>query len=545
MDTKRVIIATVLCLGILLGWNFLATYMGWLPPPSASSTVAETQNTAQTPAVPQSTNPFPEAAPVARFTPSEGREIKVTTPLYTASFHTGGGILRSFTLSRYAEGLEPDSPPLNMISYAAAATAPMGLLFNGQPSWSLGQWSFTGDDLTLKEGESGSLTFEGELDGVRITRTLTFQADTYLIEEKDVLTSTSDVPRTTRMGYTMAVTPLGGATMQPGMSSYNPMRMVWDKGGSFSQSNFSDKLVKEGMIEQGEMLWAGAMSNYFLAIILPAQNPNLVFKGRIQDDVWRTAVEVPDVLLTPGQPENSSLHWWLGPKDRSLLSQAPNDLSAADDMGFFTFIALPFAWILMAIESLVGNYGVAIILLTVLIKILFWPLMRKSYHSMEQMKKIQPMLAEIQKKYANDKQRQSMEMMQLYKTYGVNPMGGCLPLLLQLPIFVALYQALLMSMDLRHASFITYLPFTDIMWLADLSAKDPLYITPIIMGITMFLQQWMAPAVGDPTQRKVMMLMPVIFTFLFLNFPSGLVLYWLTNNVLSIAQQWWTLRKVK
>lgn len=544
MDTKRVLLATVLCLGVLLGWNYLATFMGWVAPPAATRTVEQTQNATQTPASPTS-SAFPEAAPVARFTPSEGKEIKVTTPLYSATFHTGGGILRSFTLSQYAEGLEPNSPPLNMISAAAAATAPMGLLFNGQPSWTLGQWSFTGEDLNLKAGENGTLTFEGELDGVRIKRTLTFNADTYLIEEKDELISTTDVPRTTRMGYTMAVTPLGGASMQPGMSSYNSMRMVWDKDASFEQTNYSDKLVKEGMVEQGNVLWAGTMSNYFLAIMLPSENPNLVFKSRIQDDVWRTAVEVPDVLLNPGEPQNSSLHWWLGPKERALLAEAPNDLAAADDMGFFTFIALPFVWILVAIESLVGNYGLAIILLTVLIKILFWPLMRKSYHSMEQMKKIQPKLQEIQKKYANDKQRQSAEMMQLYKTYGVNPMGGCLPLLLQLPIFVALYQALLMSIDLRHASFITFFPFTDILWLADLSSKDPLYITPIIMGITMFLQQWMAPAVGDPTQRKVMMLMPVIFTFLFLNFPSGLVLYWLTNNVLSIAQQWWTLRKIK
>jgi YidC/Oxa1 family membrane protein insertase len=134
-------------------------------------------------------------------------------------------------------------------------------------------------------------------------------------------------------------------------------------------------------------------------------------------------------------------------------------------------------------------------------------------------------------------------MMQLYKTYGVNPMSGCLPILVQMPIFVALYQALLHSLELRHAAFITYLPFTDILWLADLSAQDPFYITPLIMGATMFLQQWLAPAMGDPTQRKMMMLMPVIFTVMFLTFPAGLVLYWLCNNIISIAQQWWTLRK--
>lgn len=164
---------------------------------------------------------------------------------------------------------------------------------------------------------------------------------------------------------------------------------------------------------------------------------------------------------------------------------------------------------------------------------------------MEQMKKIAPLMEDLKKKYGSDREALSQEMMQLYRTYNINPMSGCLPILVQLPVFIALYNALLNSENLRHAEFITYLPFTDIIWLADLSVKDPLYITPLVMGATMFLQQWLSPAVGDPTQRKVMMLMPVIFTFMFLNFPAGLVVYWLANNVLSIGQQWWTLRKVR
>ena len=226
-----------------------------------------------------------------------------------------------------------------------------------------------------------------------------------------------------------------------------------------------------------------------------------------------------------------------------MLKAAPNDLSASVDMGFFTFLSVPLLWLLTFFHSLVSNWGVAIILLTVLIKLLFWPLTRKSYKSMEKMKKIQPMMKQLQEKYGQDKEALSREMMQLYKTYGVNPMGGCLPILIQLPVFVALYQALLHSIELRHAAFITYLPFTDTLWLADLSAKDPFYITLIIMGATMLLQQWLSAAMGDPTQRKMMMIMPLIFTVMFINFPSGLVLYWLSNNVLSIAQQWWTLRK--
>jgi YidC/Oxa1 family membrane protein insertase len=223
----------------------------------------------------------------------------------------------------------------------------------------------------------------------------------------------------------------------------------------------------------------------------------------------------------------------------------PKDLKASINYGFFDFIAKPLNQFLNFLHDYVGNYGVAIIILTIIIKALFWPLSHKSYKSMEQMKKLQPMMAKIREKHADDREKMNAEIMQLYKTYKVNPAGGCLPMLMQIPVFFALYQALLGAIELRHAAFIPHLPFTDMVWLADLSAKDPYYITPLIMGATMFLQQRMSPPMGDPMQAKIMMFMPVIFTFLFLNFPAGLVVYWLVNNVLSIGQQWLMIRKSK
>jgi YidC/Oxa1 family membrane protein insertase len=182
-----------------------------------------------------------------------------------------------------------------------------------------------------------------------------------------------------------------------------------------------------------------------------------------------------------------------------------------------------------------GNWGFAIILLTVCIKALFWPLTQKSYSSMKAMQKLQPKMAKLREKYANDKQRLNTEMMTLYKENRVNPFGGCLPILIQIPVFFALYQVLLRSIELRHAPFMW--------WITDLSAKDPYYVTPLIMGVTMFLQQKMTPTTMDPMQARLMMMMPVVFTFLFLNFPSGLVIYWLVNNVLTIAQQYLINRK--
>jgi len=183
--------------------------------------------------------------------------------------------------------------------------------------------------------------------------------------------------------------------------------------------------------------------------------------------------------------------------------------------------------------------------LTIIIKIVFWPLTHKSYKSMDQLRKLQPLMAQIREKHKDDRQQMNEEMMRLYKTYKVNPAGGCLPMVVQIPVFIGLYQALLNAIELRHAPFITHVPFTDIIWLADLSVKDPFYVTPIIMGATMFLQQKMTPAPGDPTQAKIMLALPVVFTFMFLNFPSGLVVYWLVNNVLSIAQQWHLINKSK
>ena len=535
MDNRRLILAIVISAVILFGWNALSDYMGWTPEPAP---VAENARTAEAPAPAAPQAPSAPAMPVARFTPSEGRLVSVETPLYTAVFHTGGGILQSFDLKNYDAGIVPGSPRFNMISKAAATVAPMGLLINGHPTWNMGQWSFEGTDVRLDSGDA-SLTFRGQMDGLDITRVITFHADTYLMDETVSLLSAAGEP-SARVSYSLGTTDLSSE------STYDSMSMAWELKGSLKREIDVKDLTAEGVMSSGSIQWAGTMSNYFLAAVLPDQSRECVFKGRITDGgVWRAAVELQNVQVAPGQAAQLSNSWWIGPKSRDLLSKAPNDLRSSIDMGIFSFLAVPLLMLLSWFQSFLGNWGLAIILLTILIKIAFWPLSRKSFKSMEQMKKLQPMMKQIQEKYKGDKQAQSREMMQLYKTYGVNPMGGCLPILIQLPVFVALYQALLNCIELRHASFITYLPGTDLLWLADLSVKDPFYITPLVMGATMFLQQWLSPAMGDPQQRKIMMLMPVIFTVMFINFPSGLVLYWLCNNILSIMQQSWTLHKTK
>lgn len=545
MQNKNLIIAIVLCLGIMFGWGYLAEYMGWVKRPDPvvtaqqeaaqeqSRILAEQQQKQEAAAKAQ-------AATLPVFTPSEGRDVTIESPLYKAVVYSGGGILRSYTLNLYGKGLEASSPRINLVDPATAAVAPWGLLVNGQPSWSTGKWAFEGSDLQLSAGTQGTLRFVGEVDGLRIVREFLFRPDTYLMTEKIRISTLGDAARTVRLGFTVASDSSAATGGQ-----YDGMRIAWDLAGKFKEDSDAKDLASTGVQDTGQIFWASAMSTYFMNAVAPANTADLTLKGRLQNEVYRAALERPDLVVNPGVESELEVSYWVGPKVRSLLVQAPNNLVNAIDLGMFSIIAKALLWLLQFFYDYVHNWGVAIILLTVLIKAAFWPLTAKSYASMEKMKKLQPMMTSLREKYADNKEQLNKEIMGLYKTYGVNPASGCVPILVQLPVFFGLYQALLTSIELRHASFITYLPFTDMLWLADLSAKDPYYITPIIMGITMFLQQKMSPPAGDPMQQKIMMFLPLIFTAMFLSFPSGLVLYWLVNNVLSIAQQWMMMRKLK
>jgi YidC/Oxa1 family membrane protein insertase len=268
-------------------------------------------------------------------------------------------------------------------------------------------------------------------------------------------------------------------------------------------------------------------------------------------DIVEARYEEPEVLLSPGSRQSFEHLLFFGPKSTEALSQAGHELIRVIDFGTFHFLAKPLLWLMNWIYGVLPNYGVAIIVLTILTKVLLWPLGNKSYKSMSQMKKLQPLIQEIRQKYKNDRKRMNEEVMRLHRTYNINPLGGCLPMVLQIPVFFALYRMLDSAIELRHAHFLW--------WINDLSAPDRLFnfgfsvpfmeppygipVLTLVMGATMFLQQKMTPTAGDPTQAKMMMLMPVVFTFIFINFSSGLVLYWLINNVLSIGQQYYTQKK--
>lgn len=536
MENKNLILAVVLCLIVLFGWGRFAEYMGWVTPPQPSQN--QTNAPALEPAPAASVEPA-QNLPV--FTPSPGRDFTVQTPLYEAVFYTGGGPLRSFVLKKYHTGILPDSPLVNMVDPRTAKVAPLGLVINGQPSWSTGQWTLEGD-LEALEVTDGSKQFaiSGIVDNLRVRREFIIDGQTYLIREKITLANEGEHARSSRVSLTQAM----DSSLSSG-SQYDSMRIAWDLNGKLDDENSTKTLQTTGVMESGKIYWAGPMSTYFLAAAMPGQSEGVTIKGRVQDSIWRVGVETEEIYLQPGQSVTMDAAYWTGPKDRAQMLAVSEQLAKSIDLGYFSIIAKGLLWLLEHIYQYVHNWGVAIIILTFIIKGLFWPLTAKSYASMEKMKQLQPMMNNIREKYKDNREEMNKEVMALYKTYGVNPASGCVPILVQLPVFFGLYQALLTSLALRHASFITYLPGTDIIWLADLSAKDPLYITPIIMGLSMFIQQRMSPPPADPMQRKIMMFLPLIFTVLFLNFPAGLVLYWLVNNILGIFQQWLMMRKFK
>lgn len=547
MDIKRVILAVALSMVVLGAWTYFIQPM-YAPTPQQRVEQAQEQQGEKTAeqqggvTVEEPSKPSVELGAgdkVAKAAPA-GRTITVKTPLYTAIFNTDGGVLQSFKLHKYKSSIEPGSPDVNLVSAEAAMLRPMELQLGGKA-----EWKDMGDqDITLGSGdEPATLHFTGVMGDVVVTRVLTFNPDTYLIDEDVLLQNNSQNRLKGSLGFTLDATSLSSED-----NKYNFTRIAAYSKDGLQEEKDTDDLMTEGFKSADQLKWGGISSNYFLMAMLPpvsetADENGASFRASMKDDVYTMVLDQPLGGVEPSAEKSYSLTYFMGPKVQEILDAAPNDLGLAVNLGWFDFIAKPLLVALKVIYNFVGNYGIAIIILTVIIKLILWPLSHKSYKSMNQMKKLQPMMAQIREKYKDDRQKMNEEMMQLYKTYKVNPAGGCAPMLLQIPVFIGLYQALLNSIELRHASFISHLPFTDMIWLADLSAKDPYYITPIIMGATMFLQQKMTPAPGDPTQQKIMLFMPIFFTFIFLNFPSGLVVYWLVNNVLSIAQQWWMLRK--
>ncbi len=556
---KRTFLAIVLSLAVLLVYQtFFAKPQ--IPP---QPTVATNQQTVQTakearnaPAVTTQISTAKETGTKSTVAP---QDIKVETAQYTAIFSTRGGALKSFQLKGYQkdctectddiypriknfvtsskEQLPPKSKGLvDLVEVKEGMPYPLTITFpessiNIAPD-AIYEANATKLDL-INAKEKQNLVFSQTYDNkIKVEKTFTFNPDNYTIG-LDVKV------------YNLTDSPLNQIPKLSWQQSYDPQRELDSYGHDGPVASVAKSIERQEVKNLDKektlgpnVLWSGFESKYFIAAFIP-ENPSLTSTMMNLDASNMTSVSIKGQKeLIPGKQSGSfNYTLYLGPKEHKLLKAQNVGLEDSIDFGsWLKWLAMPLLWVLNFLHNYIANYGLAIIILTLLIKIIFWPLGNLSYKSMKEMQDLQPKIAELKEKYKTDQAKISQETMALYKTHKVNPFGGCLPMLIQIPIFFGLYKALLYSIELRHSPLFW--------WIQDLSAKDPYYITPIIMGATQFIQQKMTPTMGDPMQAKIMLLMPIVFTFFFLNFPSGLVIYWLFNNVLSIGQQYYINKKL-
>ncbi|KFJ42477.1 membrane protein insertase YidC [Francisella philomiragia] len=386
-----------------------------------------------------------------------------------------------------------------------------------------------------KENGKQVLTLTGSVDGLEITRTYTFDDAKYNISVSQNIKNTTSEPVNVIIDDSLArdFNPAGDSFSLLNAHSYTFTGVAYSTANdSFRKESFKDISKTNGqptVINSQGLGWVAFIQHYFVSAWIPQSNDSKIYYKNLNNDVFEAGAYT-GISIAPNQSESIDSVLYSGPIIKAnLVDLAPN-LEKTLDYGMLSFFSEIIFWVMNQIHSLVGNWGLAIILVTCLIKLIFYPLSAKSYRSMAKMRMLQPRVKRLQETYKDDRQALGKKMMEMYKEEKVNPLSGCLPMLIQIPIFISLYWVLLESVELRQAPFI--------FWIHDLSMKDPYFVLPILMGISMFLQQKLSPAPADPMQAKIMMFLPVIFTFLFASFPSGLVLYWLTNNVISILQQW-------
>ena len=539
-ENKNLVLAMVLMLAVWLGFSF------FFPPTpkeqaqpivtqqeqSAIATEVEELVVPETAVIVTETNVSPESVP-ATTTSTPARDIVVETDKYQAVFTTQGARLVSFKLKDYRATADEAAPPVQM--YESSSQRYATLRTTGSEGFSLGE------DAGFETATTGVVEVAGKerqiirfqhvaANGMRYVKTFTVRGDEYIIDTALELQNVG--PSALRGTVNLALVQRWDESLKADSYSFSgPATLVKDE---IEEVDVDD--LKDGSVAYSQgLVWTSFQTKYFLSVIVPGEKTVERIQISRTGDAIENTLETPYFTLQPGGTRQLDYMVYIGPKEPEPLTAAGHQLDKIVGFGFFDLLAQPLFVVLTFIYGYFKNYGVAIILLTVLIKIIFWPLTHKSYSSMKSMQKLQPEMQKMRDKFKNDKERLNKEMMALYKTHSVNPLGGCLPMLVQIPVFFALYQVLLNSIALRHAPFA--------FWLMDLSAKDPYYITPLLMGASMFVQQKMTPTTADPMQAKIFMMMPIVFTFMFLNFPSGLVIYWLVNNLLTILQQYFIHRK--
>lgn len=472
-------------------------------------------------------------------TSTSGKKVTVTTDKLRVVIDTHGGDLVKAELLDFP--IEKDNDNVvklfhkngNFIYKAQSGLiGPQGIDGKQRANYQVAQDSYTlqGDTLDVP------LTYRGK-DGITVVKHFRFSKNSYVVDVVYDITNGSDsvAKMQDSNGLQESVAGEEGSMLMP--TYRGPAYSTADT--RYQKYKFTDMEGSDGaLFEQTKGGWVAMLQHYFVTAWVPDPNTQYVlatnsFSENQPEDSRIANIRTigPMRSIAPGQQVTISNKLFVGPKDQKRLSALSPTLNLVVDYGFLWWLAQPIHWLLTLIHGLVINWGLTIIILTLLVKTVLYPLTKKQYESMAKMRILQPKIATLRERYGDDKQKLQQEMMGLYRKEGANPLGGCLPILLQMPIFIALYWVLMESVELRHAEFFG--------WISDLSVKDPYYILPLLMGASMFLMQKLSPTtVADPTQQKIMMFMPVIMTFVFLNFPAGLVLYWLVSNLVTIAQQW-------
>ena len=478
-------------------------------------------------------------------TSSSSQYIQVHSDSLNVTIDLKGGDITHVSLPKHAVHIETPDLPLILLENNANRVyiAQSGLIGpNGPDSSPDGRPLYNADftEYTLDEGDnrlSVKLKYTDST-GVQFIKEFVFTSDSYLIDVQYHINNLSSAPW---LGNFFAQIkrddsddPGAGASFGAqaylGTALYTP-----DK--PYTKLDFDD-IADESFKQDIEGGWISMIQHYFVSAWIPSADSSHSYQTRKVSNSNQYIIGFTDPALTvqPGETASIGAEFYVGPKIQGVLEQISPGLELTVDYGWLWFIAQPLFWLLTFIQGIVSNWGVSIILLTVCVKAAFFKLSATSYRSMAKMRKLTPKMQDIRERHSDDRQKMSQLTMQLYKDEKVNPLGGCLPILVQMPVFISLYWTLNEAVELRHASFL---------WLHDLSAMDPYFILPIVMGVTMFIQQQLNPTPPDPIQAKMMKAMPIIFTFFFMWFPSGLVLYWLMNNLLSIAQQWVITRKIE
>lgn len=552
MDQARVLIAIVLSFLVFFGWNMFVDKKQPETPQTETAEKTYQEDVVEQIPVPPKKETQEEAitdyvATSALSQNKVARVITVESPLYSVAINEKGAVFQNYILKNFRESMDPDSPYKELIGPVASQDMlELSLAGNSIPGLSDAIFSTqeTFDTIRVTDTEQELAFIWTSEAGVMIEKRYKFTPGSYLIQLTIDIKNRSDTAIIDRIVLGMKK---DSDNEKAGYSFEGPSALI---DGKLEQ--IKKKKIKDQSDYPGNIKWLSIVDRYFMMSLMPLEDTQGNMKLTLDSDgVLGTRFFGPENTIQPGTQKHFDYVVFFGPKSMQVLSDVGHDLDKAIHFGMFDIIAKPLLWFMNFIYSKIPNYGIAIIIMTIMTKLLLWPLGSKSYKSMAEMKRLQPLMAEIREKHKNDKKMMNQEIMSLYRTYKINPMGGCLPMILQIPVFFALYRMLYQAIELRHAPFF--------LWINDLSAPDRLFnfsfsipfmqppygipVLTVIMGATMLLQQKMSPPPGDPTQAKMMMLMPIVFTVIFINFSSGLVLYWLINNILSIAQQTYIQKK--